>query len=88
MKIWENAHHAAISWPEAKKGEQIILITTQQHATLSELTKFSIGITAINFPKKILLIDAIPVMATGKTDYVALTNWAISQTTTRIKQET
>lgn len=81
MKTWENANHAAISLPDAKKGEQIILITTQKHATLNELTKLSIGVTAINLPKKILFSDAIPVMATGKTDYVALTNWAITQTT-------
>lgn len=81
MKAWENANHAAISLPDIKKGEQIILITTQKQATVSELSKSSTGVTAINLPKKILFIDAIPVMSTGKTDYVALTNWAIAQTT-------
>ncbi|MCX7076396.1 MAG: AMP-binding protein [Methylococcales bacterium] len=80
MKAWENANHAAISLPDIKKGEQIILITTQKQATVSELSKSSTGVTAINLPKKILFIDAIPVMTTGKTDYVALTNWAIAQT--------
>ena len=81
MKAWENANHAAISLPDIKKGEQIILITTQKQATVSELSKSSTGVTAINLPKKILFIDAIPVMTTGKTDYVALTKWAIAQTT-------
>ena len=81
MKAWENANHAAISLPDIKKGEQIILITTQKQATVSELSKSSTGVTAINLPKKILFIDTIPVMTTGKTDYVALTNWAITQTT-------
>lgn len=81
MKAWDNANHAAISLPDIKKGEQIILITTQKQATVSELSKSSTGVTAINLPKKILFIDAIPVMTTGKTDYVALTNWAIAQTT-------
>ena len=81
MKAWENANHAAISLPDIKKGEQIILITTQKQATVSELSKSSTGVTAINLPKKILFIDAIPVMSTGKTDYVALTNWAIAQMT-------
>ena len=80
MKAWENANHAAISLPDIKKGEQIILITTQKQATISELSKSSSGVTAINLPKKILFIDTIPVMTTGKTDYVALTNWAIAQT--------
>ena len=81
MKAWENANHAAISLPDIKKGEQIILITTQKQATVSELSKSSTGVTAINLPKKILFIDTIPVMTTGKTDYVARTNWAITQTT-------
>jgi acyl-[acyl-carrier-protein]-phospholipid O-acyltransferase/long-chain-fatty-acid--[acyl-carrier-protein] ligase len=81
MKAWENANHAAISLPDIKKGEQIILITTQKQATVSELSKSSTGVTAINLPKKILFVDAIPVMTTGKTDYVALTKWAIAQTT-------
>ena len=76
MQAWEKAHHAVISLPDAKKGEQIILITTQKDATLHELAKNSEGVAAINLPKKILFIDAIPVMATGKTDYVALTKWA------------
>ena len=76
MQAWEKAHHAVISLPDAKKGEQIILITTQKDATLHELAKKSEGVAAINLPKKILFIDAIPVMATGKTDYVALTKWA------------
>lgn len=75
MKTWEKGHHAVISLPDTKKGEQIILITTQKDATLHELAKNSQGVAAINLPKKILFIDAIPVMATGKTDYVALMKW-------------
>jgi acyl-[acyl-carrier-protein]-phospholipid O-acyltransferase/long-chain-fatty-acid--[acyl-carrier-protein] ligase len=79
MKAWEKGSHAVISLPDAKKGEQIILITTEKTATLHELAKKSEGVAAINLPKKILFIDAIPVMATGKTDYVALTTWSYSQ---------
>ncbi|MSR16720.1 MAG: acyl-[ACP]--phospholipid O-acyltransferase [Methylococcaceae bacterium] len=79
MKAWEKAHHAVISLPDAKKGEKIILITTQKDATLRELASVSDGVAAINLPKKILFIDTIPVMATGKTDYVALTTWCLNQ---------
>ncbi|HCT99794.1 MAG TPA: acyl-[ACP]--phospholipid O-acyltransferase, partial [Methylococcaceae bacterium] len=79
MKTWENASHGAISLPDTKKGEQIILITTHKNATLGELARASTGVAAIYLPKKILFIDAIPLMATGKTDYVALTNWVSAQ---------
>lgn len=79
MKAWEKGNHAVISLPDAKKGEQIVLITTEKTATLHELAKRSEGVAAINLPKKILFIDAIPVMATGKTDYVTLNMWVNSQ---------
>ncbi|GDX85477.1 hypothetical protein LBMAG43_15190 [Methylococcaceae bacterium] len=79
MKAWEKGHHAVISLPDAKKGEKIILITTQKDATLRELASVSDGVAAINLPKKILFIDAIPVMATGKTNYAALTTWCLNQ---------
>ena len=79
MKAWEKGSHAVISLPDAKKGEQIILITSQKDATLHDLAKKSEGVAAINLPKKMLFIDAIPVMATGKTDYVTLTKWVESQ---------
>lgn len=48
-------------------------------ATLRELASVSDGVAAINLPKKILFIDAIPVMATGKTNYAALTTWCLNQ---------
>jgi len=73
LKAWPDAHHAAISLPDPKKGEQIILVTTQKQAKLSELASALTGIAAISLPKKILIVDAIPVMATGKTNYPALT---------------
>jgi acyl-[acyl-carrier-protein]-phospholipid O-acyltransferase/long-chain-fatty-acid--[acyl-carrier-protein] ligase len=73
MNAWPDGHHAVISVPDAKKGEQIILFTSQKKATLSELIAASPGVSNINFPKKILIVESIPVMATGKTDYPAVT---------------
>jgi acyl-[acyl-carrier-protein]-phospholipid O-acyltransferase/long-chain-fatty-acid--[acyl-carrier-protein] ligase len=73
INAWPNGHHAVISQPDAKKGEQVILVTTQKQATTAELAAASPGVAAINLPKKILIVDAIPVMATGKTNYPAVT---------------
>ena len=66
---WPDAHHAAISVPDAKKGEQVILVTTQKQATITDLAAASPGVAHISLPKKILIVDAIPVMATGKVNY-------------------
>ncbi|MDD1606340.1 MAG: AMP-binding protein [Methylococcaceae bacterium] len=70
---WPDAHHAAISLPDPKKGEQVILVTTQKQATVQQLAAASQGVAAISLPKKIIIVDAIPVMATGKTNYIAVT---------------
>ncbi|MDD5277254.1 MAG: AMP-binding protein [Methylovulum sp.] len=78
-KAWPDAQHAAVSLPDAKKGEQIILVTTQKPAALGELTAVASGVAAICLPKKIIVVDAIPVMATGKVDYPAVTELAATQ---------
>ncbi|TRX01962.1 AMP-binding protein [Candidatus Methylobacter oryzae] len=73
---WPDAHHAVISLPDPKKGEQVILLTTRKGAAVNELAAASKGVASILLPKKILVVDAIPVMATGKTDYIAVTELA------------
>ncbi|MEQ1619846.1 MAG: AMP-binding protein [Methylococcales bacterium] len=70
---WPDAHHAAVSLPDEKKGEQIILVTTQNQATTAELAAKSGGVAQISLPRKIVKVDAIPVLATGKTNYPAVT---------------
>jgi acyl-[acyl-carrier-protein]-phospholipid O-acyltransferase/long-chain-fatty-acid--[acyl-carrier-protein] ligase len=76
---WPDAHHAVISLPDPKKGEQVILVTTQKQATINELAETSKGVAHILLPKKILVVDAIPVMATGKTNYIAVTELAAAK---------
>ncbi len=76
INAWPDAHHAAVSVVDAKKGEQIILVTTQKQAVISELLAASPGVSNINLPKKIMIVDSIPVMATGKINYPAVLNLA------------
>jgi acyl-[acyl-carrier-protein]-phospholipid O-acyltransferase/long-chain-fatty-acid--[acyl-carrier-protein] ligase len=73
---WPDAQHAAISVPDAKKGEQVILLTTQKQATVNELAAATKGVAHICLPKKILIVDAIPLMASGKINYQAVTDLA------------
>jgi acyl-[acyl-carrier-protein]-phospholipid O-acyltransferase/long-chain-fatty-acid--[acyl-carrier-protein] ligase len=76
---WPAAIHAAISIPDSKKGEQVLLLTTQHKATISQLLEASPGIASILLPKKIMIVDAIPVLATGKINYPAITELVLSQ---------
>jgi acyl-[acyl-carrier-protein]-phospholipid O-acyltransferase/long-chain-fatty-acid--[acyl-carrier-protein] ligase len=72
INAWPDAHHAAISLPDAKKGEQIILVTTQKQVTVNDLAAASPGVANISLPRKIMLVESIPIMATGKVDYPAV----------------
>lgn len=76
IEAWPEAHHAAVSLPDPKKGEQVILLTTHKGATLHELAKSAVGVAQISLPKKVIVIDAVPVLATGKTNYIAATELA------------
>ena len=48
-------------------------MTTQKQATINGLATASPGVAVISLPKKILIVDAVPVMATGKVNYQAVT---------------
>lgn len=77
---WPSALHAAVSLPDQKKGEQVILLTTQRDATPKQLADASPGVAAITLPKKVLVLDKIPVLPTGKTDYISATELAANLT--------
>jgi len=74
QQVWPNATHAAIAMPDSRKGERIILFTNQADADVSAFQAWckTQGVQEISVPKKIIPVDEIPVLGTGKTDYVAL----------------
>jgi acyl-[acyl-carrier-protein]-phospholipid O-acyltransferase / long-chain-fatty-acid--[acyl-carrier-protein] ligase len=76
-KAWPDAQHAATSLPDAKKGEIVILLTTQKQATVKQLTDRVAGVAAISLPRKIVIVDKLPVLATGKVNYPEVTEWAV-----------
>ena len=64
--------HAVVSVPDPKKGERLVLLTddkTLQRGDLSAAAKEH-GLPEIFVPRSIVRVPAIPVLGTGKTDYV------------------
>jgi acyl-[acyl-carrier-protein]-phospholipid O-acyltransferase/long-chain-fatty-acid--[acyl-carrier-protein] ligase len=72
--VWPQDTFAAIALPDTRKGERIILFTDNQHAKAEDLAAWARanGAPEIAVPKKLVNIDAIPLLGSGKTDYVAL----------------
>ncbi len=68
---WPEAEHVAVTLSDARKGEQIVLLTTQPGAVRGELLTVARGCGAgeLLLPRKVVVIDRIPVLGTGKTDY-------------------
>ncbi|GGY37588.1 AMP-binding protein [Parvularcula lutaonensis] len=72
--VWPDAVSAAIIMPDDKKGEQIILLTEEENPNRSELLSWAQthGVPELAVPKRVLHVDDIPVLGTGKVDYVTL----------------
>jgi len=73
-QVWPEADTAAVARPDAKKGEQIVLYTTQAGADARELQSWGRdnGIAELMIPREIRVVEALPVLGTGKIDYVTL----------------
>lgn len=73
-QLWPTAQHATLAIPDERKGEQVILITTQADPQLSDLKAHikTAGQSELLSPRQIITLAALPVLGTGKTDYVTL----------------
>jgi len=76
--VWPDQMHAAAIVPDPRRGEQIILVTDHPDAKRHELLTWAQthGVPEISVPKKIISVENLPVLGTGKLDYVSVTNIA------------
>jgi acyl-[acyl-carrier-protein]-phospholipid O-acyltransferase / long-chain-fatty-acid--[acyl-carrier-protein] ligase len=74
QQVWPMNTHAAVALPDARKGERIILFSDYKEAEPSAFLAWAQtnGAPELAVPKKIVAIDEVPVLGSGKTDYVAL----------------
>jgi acyl-[acyl-carrier-protein]-phospholipid O-acyltransferase/long-chain-fatty-acid--[acyl-carrier-protein] ligase len=72
--VWPDNRHAVVSMPDAKKGERLVLVTDRPDAAAGPLLAHAqaIGAPEIAVPRKIIKASEVPVLGTGKTDYVAV----------------
>lgn len=72
--LWPEADHAVVTRPDPRKGEQLILFTTRKDAEARELQAWARanGVTELTVPRDIRILDALPVLGTGKLDYVTM----------------
>jgi acyl-[acyl-carrier-protein]-phospholipid O-acyltransferase/long-chain-fatty-acid--[acyl-carrier-protein] ligase len=80
--MWPDHSHAAIAVPDGRKGEQIVLLTTNPEAQRVDLVGWAQnhGVAEIAVPRRIIHTDNIPVLGTGKTDYVKVEKIILAET--------
>jgi acyl-[acyl-carrier-protein]-phospholipid O-acyltransferase / long-chain-fatty-acid--[acyl-carrier-protein] ligase len=72
--VWPGFEHAVVTRPDPRKGEQLVLFTTNKDARFADLSAWAKanGIAELMIPRDIRPLDALPVLGTGKLDYVAM----------------
>ncbi len=72
--LWPEFSHAAVAVTDGRKGEQIVLVTTNPDADRIDLLGWARnhGVPEIAVPRRVLYAADIPVLGTGKTDYVKI----------------
>jgi acyl-[acyl-carrier-protein]-phospholipid O-acyltransferase/long-chain-fatty-acid--[acyl-carrier-protein] ligase len=72
--VWPDCRHAVVAVADPKKGERLVLVTDKRDAESGPLLGHAqaVGIPELAVPKRIIRVPEIPVLGSGKTDYVAL----------------
>jgi acyl-[acyl-carrier-protein]-phospholipid O-acyltransferase / long-chain-fatty-acid--[acyl-carrier-protein] ligase len=77
--LWPEDNHAAVSVPDKRRGERIVLVTTAGDADPEALRRYGkqAGAAEIMVPDDIVKVTEIPVLGSGKTDYVSTRRLAL-----------
>jgi acyl-[acyl-carrier-protein]-phospholipid O-acyltransferase/long-chain-fatty-acid--[acyl-carrier-protein] ligase len=79
-------HHAVVSIPDPRKGEALLLITSAPEITRTWLLTSAkrLGVNNFLVPDKVHVVEALPLLGSGKVDYGAAQriahHWLASQT--------
>jgi len=77
-RLWGDAQHVCLSFPDPRKGEQLLLVTDKAEASKDDLLAHARreGFPELWVPKSILVVAAVPVLASGKVDLQATVEMA------------
>jgi len=72
-EIWPTLMLVAVALPDQRKGERILLMTTDAKVTREQFLRYARGKGApeLIVPAEVLLVEKIPLLGSGKPDFVA-----------------
>ncbi|HTO80181.1 MAG TPA: AMP-binding protein, partial [Methylocystis sp.] len=74
-ELWPEALSAAASESDSRKGERIVLATQHRDATRAAFQAFakSQGASELMIPAEVVIVEALPLLGSGKLDFAAVT---------------
>jgi acyl-[acyl-carrier-protein]-phospholipid O-acyltransferase/long-chain-fatty-acid--[acyl-carrier-protein] ligase len=72
--VWPDAISGCVALPDARKGEKILCLTTQTGAERKALSEaaHAMGLNELAVPAEVVIVDALPLLGSGKIDFPAL----------------
>jgi acyl-[acyl-carrier-protein]-phospholipid O-acyltransferase/long-chain-fatty-acid--[acyl-carrier-protein] ligase len=72
-ELWPQQITVVVALPDQRKGERLVLLTTDEKCKREDFQKFARqkGATELMVPAEILLVGRIPLLGSGKPDYIA-----------------
>ena len=72
VSLWPESRHAVIAARDPRKGEQLVLVTEREGAARAPLVDqaHQRGVSELLIPRTVLVVEAVPLLCTGKVDYV------------------
>ncbi len=73
-EVWPDGEHAVVAVPNPRKGESLVAASTAAGLTVDILRARArrLGASDLMIPNRIISLEALPLLGSGKTDYVSL----------------
>ncbi len=73
IELWPAATGVVVALPDPRKGERLVLLTTQADATREAILRHAkaAGASELMVPAAVLALPSLPLLGSGKPDYVA-----------------
>ena len=81
QSLWPEENHAVVSVPDKRRGERIVLVTTAGEAEPERIAAYGkrAGAAELMVPNDIVKVPEIPLLGSGKTDYVSARRMAMER---------
>jgi len=78
LELYPDQAHAVVAVPDKKKGEQLVMFTTLAAPDRKEIATGlkKLGLAELMIPKTIFSLESLPILGSGKVDYVTINRMA------------